>query len=149
MPENKKIGGWLILLGIQLLSILIFYSNSLIGHIRVKNQYSSIMSNSKFDSIKSYFQIEAIIYGLLLIGTVYILVLFFNKRSTFRSIYALYMTLTILGFGALSIIAGNIEYLPKFRAEEFRIYVLSNVVWFAIWISYLYKSPRAKSTFNN
>jgi len=147
----SPISGWLVLLGFRivylpLLMLISPFSTGLFGKsLWVK--LSAFGSNEII--VKGIFVIESIIYGFLLVYSVYCAFLFFNKRSNFVKqfiILSISHVVFVIFDLALASYIEQISGVASTTAAQIPG-LIGTMVITGIWIWYLLKSELVKETF--
>jgi hypothetical protein len=154
-PESQLVGlgGWLIFIGLGLL----------IGGLRllmdVNETYSSLFKSPAsadlitpgsptFNSPVYYFiYSEVIMYVLLALFSFLLLVLFFNKKRIFPTLYVVFL-IGIPVLMAVDVIVASILFpSEQFLDSETIGMLIGSVIAASIWIAYMRRSRRVKLTF--
>jgi len=151
MEEKQKIGGWLVLLGAQLILSFLIYTYSLRSYIGFFNTANWTKLSIMQDSFlwKTFFICQPALFILLILSGLFVLSQFFFKKRNFRNYYILFMIISIIGFLVLYLIASKIETYPIESISSYKTAIFGHVIWSVIWINYLFKSSRPKLTFIN
>ena len=151
MEEKQKIGGWLLLLGAQLILSFLLYTYSLSQYIGFFNATNWIKLSTYQNSFlwKAFFICQAALFILLILCGLFVLLQFFYRKQKFRNYYILFMIISITGFLGLYLIASKIETYPVKSISGYKTAIFGHVIWSAIWINYLFKASRPKLTFIN
>lgn len=152
-PSARRIGGWLLLVAIGLV----------IGPMRILDylftDYLPLFSNGTWDtltSVDSEYYIpgiavlmisELLINVLVIIVSIYLIVLFFKKKSVFPKWYAglavFSLVFILLDAYSFSLLVPEIEMFDADTVKE----ISRSLISCLIWAPYLLISSRAKETF--
>ena len=151
MDTVRKIGGWLVLLGLQIATTILFAIRELKIYFNFFQTADWMNITNLKDSThwRTMFIFEACFYLFLFAGSFIILILFLSKKQRFRDFYSLYMILCTLGYIITYFIAKSIENIPVKKFSDLNTAIFGYIIWSAIWISYLYKAERPGKTFIN
>ena len=151
--EHKKIGGWLILIGFQLIVTILI-------SIYVLLQYKDLLKSEDWITLKqldstdalafirfSYYEI--IMNILILLIAPIIIVRFFNMSSLFKDYYSIYMIVIVVLLIIDYLLITKIDNLADAKTNQITRSIFAYIIWGAIWISYLYKGKRPSQTFVN
>ncbi|RFS23330.1 DUF3857 domain-containing protein [Chitinophaga silvatica] len=148
--EPVQIGGGLALLAIglvfsPLMEISQFFKLPAFSYDRWIGLYA-MSENINITAIQLFLIMEMIIQALLVVGSILLAVLFFNRRDTFPITLATYYFADIL-FIFIDQHLNN--YLFKSSTDNAinNYYILFPLIKMAIWIPYIRMSDRGKSTF--
>jgi hypothetical protein len=150
MSNDTKIRGWLILLGLQIVTILLIAITTAKTYIdSIRFSWTSITEVEGALFRKVFIIYNTLFYLLMTFGGIFILVIFLSKKQRFRDYYSIYMVFIIIGYiGEYLIVSKMDSSFIKYLSEiEATIFV--NIIWSAIWISYLFKAKRPQYTFIN
>lgn len=153
MRKNHQIGGWLLLLALQLIVYPIYlliiikkYIGSFFSYdwanIKTLNDVNIILFRKL-----SYF--EFAFYCVSFILCLVLIFYFFKTKQVFKNIYIVFMLFTIAGYTIAFFIADKIESLPESKTDQISGSAITALVWLMIWIIYLFKSKRSINTFVN
>ncbi len=156
----STIGGWLVIVGIgvTLNPLILLYGiyNSCEGEMGVN--YAVFFFDEKstfFSPLKGYFTLFVTLMNTLMFGfTIFILVLFYQKKATFRLYYTFFRifnsviliidVIILHGFYGDSNIPEERALLSKETTAMIKVVIQS-----LIWIPYIWISERSKYTFTN
>ena len=148
--NERKIGGWLVLLGIG----LVFTPIMILSQLLSGNYFSSSIWISLFSSSETYTMAfllgaELALYSLLLIFSLLVLVLFFQRRSIApRMMIILYASnLIFSGILAFASIALHPEAFPGPERQDIYYEISKMAIRCLIIIPYLLYSTRVEETF--
>jgi hypothetical protein len=151
MTEGKNIGGWLILMGLQIMItifIAIYAMKSYIDFF-LSPDFRNTNNLETFSRWKVLFIYETVLYAFMIIGGVFIFIKFLRQKLRFRNFYSIFMILCIIGYILSYLFASRIEPVPIAKISELERSIFGYIVWSAIWISYLFKGKRPQETFIN
>ncbi len=147
------IGGWLNLLAISLcikpVSLIIRMADNSISVYFTQTGWE-VFSGYEDATVWVYRLLlvtELIFNTLLVVGSVLLVVLFFKRRNSFPYLFSAY-TGGNLAFLIVNTLACVVLF-PSSSNEEAMRDILGIFIFGALWISYLYKSQRARQTFVN
>jgi hypothetical protein len=151
MNNKGNIGGWLILMGLQIAVTILISLKSVVIYIQFfqSPEWLNISNISYGKSYETLFLYETALYICLLVSSLFILAVFILKKRRFRDVYSVYMVLCILAYLGAYLIASRIETLPNKKLHELDRAILSYTIWSVIWIRYLFKAKRPQTTFVN
>ena len=146
---GQSLGGWVMFLGITLIIAVPVYTWSLIN----ASYFSGLVWKTFADTGNNYLQIifmaELVYYVFCIVYVSYLLYWFFNRRDIFPRMFMGYMggiiggQMLILVLYTFAQMKGSILQIPK----ENTVQLVRSIIYGAIWISYLLRSERVKSTF--
>lgn len=151
--QYDKIGGWLILLGIGIVTNplrLIFTTYSMFSDIFLSDFWSSLSST---DSIyyhklwKPVIFFELSINIVAIIFSLIILIFFFKKSKFFPKTWIIFACTYILFLIIDLLLCRQIPFVVEQGMGDFYKPIIQNFVTFTIWGTYLIKSKRVKGTF--
>ncbi|MBI2033452.1 MAG: DUF2569 family protein [Candidatus Levybacteria bacterium] len=159
--KYEGLGGWLALVGIGLIIVLLRYGYAVVEYLDLLNN-SSVAETSNPNSssyIAGYFNLLYFEFAATVVicgFTIYLLVLYFQKRVNFPKSY-IYFAIGLFIYGILDYIflsSLNIQS-PEMKQSVSKLLndtvstlgslFISNI----IWISYMLKSERVRATFIN
>lgn len=156
MSNNKKelkgLGGWLILVGIGVVTTPILMVRDLLSSLelfRGDDLKIFIESNSEFYNPQFLYFVygETIVNVLMLIAAIYAFYLFFAKHYRFPKFYigltSCYFIVLLLDTVILGKIFPEIEQFDEDTIKE----LVKSLMRICIWIPYLLLSVRVKNTF--
>jgi hypothetical protein len=151
MEQKQKIGGWLLLLGTQLILACLIYVHSLSSYIGLINGISWKKLSMMEDSFlwKAFFIGQTSLFMVLIVFGLFVLLQFFHRKRGFFNYYILYMIISIIGYLSLYLIVSKIETYPSESISGYKTAIFGHVIWSVIWINYLFKASRPKLTFVN
>jgi hypothetical protein len=151
MEEKQKIGGWLLLLGAQLILSFLIYTYSLRQYIGFFNTTTWTKLSIMQDSFlwKTFFICQSVLFILLIISGLFVLLQFAYRKRKFRNYYIIFMIISIIGFLGLYLIASKIDTYPIESISGYKTAIFGHIIWFVIWVNYLFKASRPKLTFIN
>ena len=151
MENKQKIGGWLLLLGTQLILSFLIYTYSLKTYIGIFNTTSWTKLSTMEDSLlwKTFFICQTALFIILMLAGLFVLLQFFYRKRNFRNFYILYMIISIIGFIGIYVIVSKIDTCPIESISKYKTAIFGHVIWSVIWINYLYKASRPNLTFIN
>jgi hypothetical protein len=151
MSYYKRIGGWLLLLGFQLILTALYSGYGLLRYITM--YISPVWIKSKninnLDSLRNLFYFETGLYFFLLIGSIIVLIKFVNRLARFRDFFAAFMIISIIGYVINYFLASRVNTYPDTDLIKKSTYLFASIIWTSIWLIYLFKSDRANNTFTN
>lgn len=144
---KKVIGGWLIVLAVQMiigLCIDLFILFALIVDGMAKFNYEEVIANQSLEIANETLYQWSHLITIFIIATliqVFLIILFFKKHKEFPRSYV-YLNITsvliILMFEFSIILDNEKEYFP---------FTFICLTWLIVWGIYLYRSKRVKETF--
>ena len=152
---KKGLGGWLIIVGISLILspfVLIFKCYSVFTPIFADNTIQVLTdqnSPSYHPFWGPYLYGELIFNLLLVIGSIYLIFLFFKKMSYFPKYFIIFVVLNLLFLFIDAILIKIV--LPNeviFDVETLKE-IIRQFIYASIWIPYMIFSKRVKVTFIN
>ena len=150
---DKKIGGWLILLGFQLIATILISIYMLTQYYDLFRSEDWIalkqLNNSVASALIISFYYEVIMYVLILLITSIVIIRFFNKSHHFKDYYAIYIVVLVILLIIEYLLASKLEADINTKINQIRSSILAYIFWGAIWITYLYKGRRPSQTFVN
>lgn len=149
--ENKRLGGWLILLGFQLIGTVFISMYSL-------NQYFNLILSSYWKTYRqndlmngfvwlSYYEI--FMYSIILLISPIIITKYLNKSVNFKKYYSIFIVGLVALFLIDYIIAYETKLMSDLKINQITNSIFSYIIWGVIWINYLYKGRRPIMTFVN
>jgi hypothetical protein len=147
--EGKNIGGWLFLMGFQIMITIFIAIYALKNYIDffLSPDFKNVLNLESFSQWKILYIYETGFYSYMIIGGTFIFIKFLTKKQRFRDFYSLFMILCILGYIISYLIASRVHGLPISKISELERSILGYLIWSAIWISYLFKGMRPQVTF--
>ncbi len=156
--QYDSIGGWLIIVGIGvtinpfvlLFSIYTEYNDEMGVNYLV---YFFNENSPYFSPLRGYFTLFVDFFNsLLFVGSILILILFYQKKSSFRLYFALFRIGNVV-FLILNVILLNIIYSDSTNLEERKILgsetsgMMRVFIQACIWVPYVWYSERSRHTF--
>lgn len=149
--ENKRLGGWLILLGFQLIGTVFISMYSL-------NQYFKFILSSDWKTYRqldlmdgfvwlSYYEI--FMYSIILLISPIIITKYLNKSVNFKKYYSTFIVGSVVLYVIDYIIAYETKSTSDLKINQIIHSIFSYIIWGAVWINYLYKGKRPMMTFVN
>jgi hypothetical protein len=142
MENSRRIGGWLMLLFVQIFLHTIYLVYGISGYLKIftSNKWASFsLSSPKIKLIKelAYFEFGFFIVSLLFIP---LLIKYFILRlKRFKDIYIVYLVFTLLGHVVIYLFAENISPLSQNKLQQITNIIFSILGWTVIWTLYLFK----------
>jgi hypothetical protein len=150
---GTPIGGWLILLAailiLQPFAIFFSFFDENLAYVTV-NGWNSMEGQSALMSIgyRALLVIECLVNALLFCGSVFLLVLFFNKRDSFPRVFSVFFLFKLV-FTIVDAVIIRLFFEPVTMQNPPVGNIVSVFLFCAIWVSYLNGSPRVDNTFIN
>lgn len=134
-----KIGGWLILVAIGLvlsaISVLLYISSDILPAFR------AVSASQASSELRIYLFLELVLNLSLLVYIIYVIVLFFKRRTATPK---LVISLYILNF---VFIIMDLFVFKSISESQWTFVIIYSVVSSLIWIPYFLVSKRVKGTF--
>ena len=150
LAEGQKLGGWLFLVAFGLVAGPFGKLFSLYPLVQIFS--TEAWSNLTTPSSEVYHVLwapliifESIVNPLLIVGNIYLLVLFFMKKKDFPKFYIWYMALSAGIITLDTILIASIN--TSFVSTDVLRNNFQSIIACAIWIPYMIKSDRVANTF--
>lgn len=149
----QAIGGWLILVAIGIvITPLRMLAQVLPTYVKIFTEGSwvalSTPGSATYNaSLSAFIAVEMLVNGLLLMGALYLIFLFFSKRKKFPKVYILLSASTLVIQILDALIIQSILPQQDAFGQETVAEMGRTVIACAIWIPYMLTSQRVKATF--
>ncbi len=147
---QKKINGWLILIGILLFlsPITLFYEIITAGYFE-KHTWAEVFSENNSILRGILFTSNLFIYWFLIVFNIMLIVQFFKRRSTFPRLYAFFLAFTFIlaCTNSLSGIAFSSNHLQPYETQEIYVWLGISFVFKLSIISFILFTEKSKDTF--
>lgn len=147
--EYKRLGGWLVFLGFQLIGTLLIsiYSLTQYFDLVLSSDWKTYRQHELMNGYVWLFYYEIFMYSIILLISPIIIAKYFNKSLNFKNYYSIYIVGSVILFVIDYIIAYKIK--SDLKINQITNSIFGYIIWGAIWINYLYKGKRPIMTFVN
>lgn len=151
-PTNyteDSIGGWLILLGIGLCFGPVIILSQMFTNPDFFNPQLWNLLTGEYFGLAVLMLFELMFNAASLVFSVFILLLFFKKRTIAPRIIIIYLIVNFLFmiFDTGLVVSLNSELFTEMEKSEFYADIIGAMIRMLIWVPYLYYSVRVKETF--
>ena len=156
--EQKQIksglGGWLIVIGVYLIYPLIQFVIGLFNLSYLSNfiskPYSAFLNSPSINFLYNISNFQIIFVLIFLFASIYLIVLFFNKKKTFPKLF-IYFLFFNLGSLLILEIYNKLIYIETYQMFDigFKIKLFKQGIYAFICGAYITRSKRVKATFIN
>lgn len=158
--QYTSIGGWLVLVAIGLILTPVTLLVQIAGQLKddLGNNFFFYMLDSKsayYQPLRAYYVIGMYAFNIfLLVSSVFLIILFFQKRNAFRVYYCAYrlfnVVLLVIDLIILTCITGDdasVEERNLIASETSGL--VRTAIQACIWIPYIWYSQRSRHTFTS
>lgn len=146
---GQKLGGWLIVLGVSFAITLLYQLYNFISTYLYTNAVWDRITEMGGGSLQALFIIEESVILFNICCTAAVSYWFLRRRDIFTRMFIGLVSVAVLGQFALLVCYNIIPYPSSFGdlGANGVVAIVRMIIYGAIWISYLLRSERAKTTF--
>lgn len=149
-PTYVGLGGWLALVGFGLLATPVVHTKSMFEY------FDYFTKSYDIPGFLGLLQFEFLMAIVIIIISFYLIYLYFKKRRDFPKLYiyfqagcVIYVVVDYLLFASLNVTSSEYKKIIDDALSQQSGEIMRSIIGAIIWINYMRKSVRVKSTFIN